>query len=70
MAVTIDDKIKVIMKDPKAVELIEKYLPGFGTNPQMKMVQGMTLRALAKFPQANVSEETLAQIIKELAELD
>lgn len=70
MAVTIDDKIKVIKKDPRAVDLIDKYMPGFKTDPKMKLVQGLTLRALAKFPQANVSEETLAQIEKELAELD
>jgi len=70
MGVTIDNKIKEIMKDEKAVEVIEKYMPGFKTNPQMKMVYGLTLRALAKFPQANVAPEILAQLEKELAELE
>ena len=69
MTVTIDSKVKEIMKVPEAVELIEKYMPGFSTNPQMKMVYGLTLKKLAGFPQANVSEEILAEIEKGLAEL-
>lgn len=67
MAITIDSKIKDIMAEPRAVDIVDKYLPGFATNKQMKMVYGMSLRALAKFPQAKVSNETLAEIEKELA---
>ncbi len=62
MALSADSKIKDIMKNPEAVALMEKFFPGFSTNPQMKMVQGLTFRALAKFPQAGVTPELLEEI--------
>ena len=62
MALSVDSKIKDIMKNPAAVALMEKFSPGFATNPQMKMVQGLTFRALAKFPQAKITSERLEEI--------
>ena len=62
MALSVDSKIKDIMKNPEAVALMEKMSPGFATNPQMKMVQGLTFRALAKFPQAKITSEHLEEI--------
>ena len=62
MSLSVDSKIKEIMKNPEAVELMEKFSPGFATNPQMKMVQGLTFRALAKFPQSNMTEEKVEEI--------
>lgn len=70
MALSVDSKIKEIMKNPVAVDLMEKHSPGFATNPQMKMVQGLTFRALAKFPQAGINAEKLAEIDKDLKALD
>lgn len=70
MAISVDSKIKEIMKNAKAVEIMEKHSPGFSTNPQMKMVQGLTFRALAKFPQAGISQEKLEEINSELTELE
>lgn len=70
MGLSVDSKIKEIMKNPKAVELMEKHSPGFATNPQMKMVQGLSFRALAKFPQAGISAAKLEEIDKDLRALD
>lgn len=70
MALSVDSKIKEIMKNPTAVELMEKHTPGFSTNPQMKMVQGLTFRALAKFPQSGITPEKLEEIDKDLKALD
>ena len=69
MALSVDSKIKDIMKNPEAVDLMEKLSPGFATNPQMKMVQGLTFRALAKFPQAGLSPEQVEEIDKALRAL-
>lgn len=69
MALSVDSKIKELSKNPAAADIMEKYSPGFKTDKQMKMVMGLTFRALAKFPQANISEETLEAIDKELAAL-
>ena len=69
MGLSVDSKIKEIMKNPEAVTLMEKFAPGFSTNPQMKMVQGLTYRALAKFPQANMTPEKVEEIDQALKAL-
>ena len=62
MALSVDSKNKELMKSPEASDLLEKYAPGFKTNPQMKMVQGLTFRKLAAFPQAGLTAEQVEQI--------
>lgn len=52
MGLSVDSKIKQIMKNPAAVAIIDEFSPGFAANPQMKMVQGLTFRKLAAFPQS------------------
>lgn len=70
MSLSVDSKIKEILKNPKATELMEKHSPGFGTNPQMKMVYGLSLRALSKFPQAGISSEKLEKMDADLKALE
>jgi len=65
---TIDSKVKALKKNEKATEIIVKYSPGFATDPQMKLVQGLTLRKLVSFPQAGLTEEQVAALEKELAD--
>jgi hypothetical protein len=52
MAYSVDDKCKKLAKNAEAAAIISEYSPGFTTDPQMKMVMGLTLRKLASFPQA------------------
>ena len=46
-----DMKVKQLAKNEKALEIIDKYVPGFSTNRQLKLAYGMTLRSLFDFPQ-------------------
>ena len=48
---------------------MSKYSPGFTTDPQMKMVMGLTLRKLASFPQAKELADNLDAIDAELKAL-
>ena len=57
MALSVDTKVKELMKNEAAADLLEKFSPGFKTNPQMKLVGGLTFRKLASFPQAGLSPE-------------
>jgi len=41
MALTLDSKIADLLANPKAKAILDKYLPGFSTNPQMAMAKGM-----------------------------
>ena len=69
MALSVDSKIKDLIANPKAADIVEKYSPGFKTDKQMKMVYGMSLRGLSKFPQAKALAEKLDQINQELSEI-
>lgn len=69
MALSVDSKVKELMKNEAAAELLEKFSPGFKTNPQMKLVQGLTYRKLCSFPQAGMTPEKLEEIDKELKAL-
>jgi hypothetical protein len=62
MVVTVDDKLKVIMKDPRAVEAIDAILPGFSSNKQLKLVYGMTLRDIASLPSGKMTFEDIEKV--------
>jgi hypothetical protein len=62
MALSVDSKVKELLKNEAAADLIEKYAPGFKTNPQMKLVQGLTFRKLASYPQAGLTPEQVEEI--------
>ena len=72
MAIGMDTKLKDIMKNPAAVEILEKYIPDFSKNPQLKLGYMMTFRTISKFPQAKqfgLTEEVLASVMEEWAAL-
>jgi len=57
-----DSKIGDLMKDPEAAAILDKYVPGASTNPQVKMGYGMSLKMAATFPQAGIPKDKLAEI--------
>jgi len=72
MAITMDTKLKDIMKNPAAVEILEKHFPDFTKNPQLKLGYMMTFRTISKFPQAKqfgLTPEILEQVMAEWAAL-
>lgn len=70
MALSVDDKCKKLAKNPEAAAIISEYSPGFTTDPQMKMVMGLTLRKLASFPQAGDLGTHLEEINERLAAIE
>ena len=69
MAYSVDDKCKKLAKNPATAAIIAEYSPGFTTDPQMKMVMGLTLRKLASFPQAKDLADHLDEIDARLKEV-
>ena len=67
---SIDSKMGDIMKDPAAVAILEEFYPGMSTDKRMKMVASMTLRALAKFPQAGGVGKNIDEIDTRLQALE
>lgn len=70
MGYSIDDKVKVLKKSPAACAVITEYSPGFETDPQMKLVGGLTLRKLASFPQSAFLKPHLEELDKELQAIE
>ncbi len=64
-----DSKVGDLLKDPGARAILEEYIPGVSTHPQMKMAAGMTLKAICGFPQTKISKEKLAEISVKLQAL-
>ncbi|TJW09671.1 hypothetical protein [Parvibacter caecicola] len=62
MGYSIDSKVKELKKSPEACAVISKFTPGFETDPQMKLVGGLTFRKLAAFPQAGLTPEQVEEI--------
>ena len=71
MAYSLDTKMKVLLKDPEACEVLDRHIPGMSTNPQMKLASGMTLNKISKFPQAKdkMTPEIMEAINKDLRAL-
>lgn len=50
MALSLDSKIRDIMRSPEGKQVMEKYAPGSSTDPRMKMVGALTYRKLLSYP--------------------
>jgi hypothetical protein len=61
MAITANSKVKEIIGNPVALELVKKYVPTID-DPKGKMAWGMSLKALMGFPQAGISKETAEEV--------
>jgi hypothetical protein len=69
MDYTLLTKVGTLLKDDKAVEIIEKYAPGLSKNPLIGMAKGMTLKAILGFPQAKqmgLTEENIKNVLEEI----
>ena len=69
MAYTLASKVGELLKDPKAVEILEKYVPGITKNPLIGLAKGMTLERLIAMPQAKqagITEEMVKNLLAEI----
>lgn len=70
MAISSKSKLREILEDERAVAIIDEYIPGFVSNPELGPVAGMKMRVLLKFPQVGLPKETIDEIIARLDALD
>jgi len=66
---TADTDIGTLLDDPAAKAIVEKYIPGLTTNPQVDMARAMTLKAVQAYAPDEVTDERLAKIDADLAKL-
>ncbi|MEL7644666.1 MAG: hypothetical protein AAGU04_00160 [Anaerolineaceae bacterium] len=70
MAYTILTKVGDLLKDPRAVQVIERYVPGITKNPLIMLAKGKTLQSLLEMPQAKSAGLTTEMVTKVLAEIN
>ena len=66
---TKDTKLKEILNDADACEVLKKHYPVDLNNPLMGLAHGMTLEECFNFPQVEFTEEQKQQVYDELAAL-
>ena len=69
MAFTTDTTVSDLMSNPQAAAILEKHVPGFSSNPQIHLVQSMSLKTLATYPQAAAVKDKLQAIAADLAKI-
>ena len=71
MTYTLDTKVGELLKDTRALEVLERYVPGVSRNPMIGMASGMTIKSLLAMPQAQqygITEEKVLEVLKEINE--
>ena len=69
MAYTLDTKVGELLEDTRAMEVLERHVPGISKNPMISMASGMTLKSLIALPQAQqygVTEEKALALLEEI----
>ncbi len=69
MAYTLDTKVGDLLQDNKAIQVLEKRVPGITSNPMIGLAKGMTLRSLLEMPQvqqAGVNEKMVTDVLNEI----
>lgn len=54
------------LKNPKAVEVIENFMPGITKNPAIKMVQRFPLEKITHVEQIGIDAAKLDALLKEI----
>lgn len=66
---TAETDIGTLLDDAEARAIVEKFIPGMTTNPQIDMARAMTLKAIQQYAADDVTDVRLAAIDAELAKL-
>lgn len=66
---TIDTPIEKLAADPQAKAVLDKHMPGFDKHPYYDQAKVMSVKAIAPFSQGMITEDMLAKIAADLAEI-
>ena len=69
MAFSVDSKLEDLLKDEGAQQVLRKHFPNRGNDPRVQQVLYDSLRQIATYPEANISQEKLRAIDEDLKAL-
>ena len=64
MALSLDSKIRDIMRSPEGKLVMEKYVPGSSKDPRMKLVGALTYRTLLSYPESAESLRAAGRVMQ------
>lgn len=68
-AFSIDTPIETLVADARAKAVLDKHLPGIDQHPAYEQFKALSLKTLAPFSQGLITEDLLAKIGTDLAEI-
>jgi hypothetical protein len=68
MPFSMDSKLGDILKDPRAVAILDKHVPGASKHPQIAIGRSLQLKTIVKLPQAEAIGFTREKVEAILAE--
>ncbi|HRW07894.1 MAG TPA: hypothetical protein P5121_22485 [Caldilineaceae bacterium] len=69
MAYTINSTVGQILSDPRAVEILERHIPGASTHPQRHEAWQMSLGEVASYPESGLTRQKLEALLSDLASI-
>jgi hypothetical protein len=69
MAFSVDSTLKDLIADDRAVEVLRKHFPNRRNDPRVQEVLYYSLRQIATYPEAGISQEKLQAVDKDLQAL-
>lgn len=61
-AYSIESTVRDLLDNNATEAILEEYLPGFSSHPQIAMTRAMSLTAVAKFSGGMITDEPLSKI--------
>ena len=69
MGFSVDSKLKDLLADERAREVLRKHFPESANDPRINMVMYYSLRAIASFPEAGITSDKLKALDEDLKKL-
>jgi len=69
MGFSIDSTLRTLLADERAREVLFRHFGDRRGDPQINMVMDYTLRGIAMYPEAGISQQKLAEVDQELRAL-
>jgi hypothetical protein len=69
MPFSVDSKLKDLLADERAQAVLRKHFPGRANDPRVQEVLYYSLRDIAYYPEAGISQEKLKAIDEDLKAL-
>lgn len=69
MAFSVDSRLKDLLEDEGAQQVLRKHFPNRGNDPRIQEVLYYSLRQIAYYPEANISQEKLKAVDEDLKAL-